>query len=128
MSMQSIREALAQHGPMTAAEIGKCVKLGKSSVSVQIKSLRSAKEIYISKYKFKLEFVQGRNTAIYALGNQPDAISVLRNKRNSLRADKRERERERKMQEYTIMQNKKIMSDAKIESRKQLGIWAGLVS
>ena len=81
MSMKSIREVLTRHGPMTAEQIGARIDLGPSSISAQLKMLRERKEVFIIKWIPLAKGGSGRNRALFALGNAPDAIDTPRGKR-----------------------------------------------
>ena len=81
MSMQSIREVLTRHGPMTAEQIGARIDLGPSSISAQLKMLRERKDVFIIKWIPLAKGGPGRNRALFALGNAPDAIDTPRGRR-----------------------------------------------
>ena len=81
MSMQSIREVLQRHGPMTAEQIGTRIDLGPSSISAQLKMLRERKEVFIIKWIPLAKGGPGRNRALFALGNAPDAVDTPRGRR-----------------------------------------------
>ena len=81
MSLQSIREVLQRHGPMTAEQIGTRIDLGPSSVSLQLKTLRERKEVHICEWIPLSKGGPGRNRAVFALGDAPDVVDVPRGKR-----------------------------------------------
>lgn len=118
--MQSIREALTRHGPMTAAQLGARVELGPSSISSQLKSLREKREVHIMEWiLYTGGGPGGRNTPIYALGDAPDAASKPRGKRALAEAAK-----ESKAAKAAAMQTK---AQAYAEVRQQAGMWGGLI-
>ena len=116
MSKQEIREILKKRGPLTSADIGRYIDLGKSSVSTQIKGLKDLKEIYISGYEIKPDLVQGRNAPIYALGDQPDVIDLPRGKRAIAKL------------RNPPPDTRKNASTVIAEIKNQAGIWGGLVT
>ena len=81
MSMQSIREVLQRHGPMTAEQIGTRIDLGPSSISSQLKMMRERREVFIIKWIPLAKGGPGRNRALFALGYAPDAVDTPRGKR-----------------------------------------------
>ena len=88
MSMQSIREVLQRHGPMTAEQIGTRIDLGPSSISAQLKMMRERKEVFITRWIPLAKGGPGRNRALFALGNAPDADDTPRGKRKLARQAK----------------------------------------
>jgi predicted ArsR family transcriptional regulator len=119
MSLQSIREALTRHGPMTTAQLGARVGLGPSSISAQLKSLRERREVHIMEWILFTGNGPGRNTPIYALGNAPDAASKPRGKRALAEAAKAAKEAK-----AAAVQAK---ARAYAEVRQQAGMWGGLI-
>lgn len=119
MSMQSIREALTRHGPMTAAQLGARVELSPPSISSQLKNLREKREVHIMDWILFTGNGPGRNTPIYALGDAPDAASKPRGKRALSKAAK-----EAKAAKAAAVQAK---ARAYAEVRQQAGMWGGLV-
>lgn len=117
--MQSIREALTRHGPMTAAQLGARVELGPSSISSQLKSLRERQEVHILDWMLFTGNGPGRNTPIYAIGNAPDAASKPRGKRALAEAAK-----ESKAAKAAAVQAK---ARAYAVVRQQAGMWGGLI-
>lgn len=81
MSQQSIKAALTRHGQLSAAQIGDRIKLGPSSVSAQLKTLRDKREIHVAGW---LKFAgkgPGRSAPLYAIGDATDVPYTTRNKR-----------------------------------------------
>lgn len=123
MSMQSIREALTRHGPMTAAQLGARVELSPSSISSQLKSLRERREAHIMEWiLYTGGGPGGRNTPIYAIGDAPDAASKPRGKRALSKAAKEAKAA--KAAKAAAVQTK---AQAYAEVRQQAGMWGGLI-
>ena len=110
MSQQSIKAALAKHGPMTAAQIGDRIKLGPSSVSAQLKALRDKREIHVAGWLKFSGTGPGRSAPLYAIGNAPDVPYSTRGKRALAKAPP-----------------KPIKVCQYAEIRRQAGMWGGLV-
>ena len=81
MSQQSIKAALTRHGQLSAAQIGDRIKLGPSSVSAQLKTLRDKREIHVAGWIKFAGKGPGRSAPLYAIGNAPDVPYTTRNKR-----------------------------------------------
>ena len=110
MSQQSIKAALTRHGQLSAAQIGERIKLGPSSVSAQLKTLRDKREIHVAGWLKFSGTGPGRSASLYAIGNAPDVPYSTRGKRALSKAPA-----------------KPIKASEYAEVRRQAGMWGGLV-
>lgn len=110
MSQPSIKAALTRHGQLSAAQIGDRIKLGPSSVSAQLKTLRDKREIHVAGWIKFTGKGPGRSAPLYAIGDATDVPYTTRNKRlvNAKPAPVT------KASEYA-------------EVRRQAGMWGGLL-
>jgi hypothetical protein len=69
-----VLRVLIDHGPLTRAEIQAKGAMSEWNVRAGLRWLRDAKRVYIKGFKDTGE--QGREHAIYAIGNEPDAVFV----------------------------------------------------
>lgn len=70
--------ALEEHGPMTRAEVGKALGVGRTAVSAVITRMRMPtktlpKRIYIMSYVYEADGLRYYPRAVYAVGDQRDA-------------------------------------------------------
>jgi hypothetical protein len=69
-----VLRVLVDGGPMTPVDIARIGELGPTVIKDGLKHLRAARRVYVS--GFEDTGVQGRERAIYAVGNLPDAVFV----------------------------------------------------
>ena len=110
MSQQSIKEALTRHGQLSAAQLGERIKLGPSSVSAQLKTLRDKREIHVAGWLKFAGTGPGRSAPLYAIGNATDVPYTTRGKRALAKAPP-----------------KLIKASEYAEVRRQAGMWGGLL-
>lgn len=114
MSMENIMSALVNIGPLKQVELMQFLRISSVTAFRQIKALKEAKKIHITRFERQPSGKRGSPSPVYAAGRGVDAVKP---------EPKTQQQRNR---EYKERHGAIIAARKKPTRRIALGMWAGL--